>query len=177
MPTGVLSLLVKDIVACFCTQMALNRNICNNLLDEKMDGMLPRRRREIRRCWITWSFPSREYWFEGVSSLEHIDCTDTIVKPEIIYYPAHWWHQTLNLDTPTISMAGRRIDALNYDEVARGLKKKCSSEQMDVEKRWPGAAPILKERVCANIERCHEIWDLLWDTPTTFFEAAKSLRL
>ena len=106
-------------------------------------------------------------------SLRNIDCTDTIVKPgEIIYYPAHWWHQTLNLDTPTISMAGRRIDAHNYYEVAAGLKKKCNSEQFDVEKRWPGAAPILKERVCANIDKCHDIWELLWDTPVSFLEAA-----
>ena len=105
--------------------------------------------------------------------LKTIDCTDTIVKPgEIIYYPAHWWHQTLNLDTPTISMAGRRIDAHNYYEVAAGLKKKCNSEQYDIEKRWPGAAPILKEKVCKNIDKCHDIWELLWDTPITFLEAA-----
>ena len=117
------------------------------MLDEKDGWYAPQKKAEFGDAGLHDLFHPESIDLKAYPSLEHIDCTDTIVKPgEIIYYPAHWWHQTLNLDTPTISMAGRRIDALNYDEVARGLKKKCSSEQMDVEKRWPGAAPILKEK-------------------------------
>ena len=101
------------------------------------------------------------------------DCTDTVVHPgDIVYYPAHWWHQTLNLDTPTISMAGRRIDAWNFEEVRDELTRRCGSHQEDISKKWPGAAPPLSGRVCKHVRRCAKIWGMLWDTPLTFVDAA-----
>ena len=104
---------------------------------------------------------------------KHADCSDSIVYPgEIIYYPAHWWHQTFNLDTPTISMAGRRIDGHNFKEVSKELEGRCNSHQEDISKIWPGAAPILSKTVCQHIPHCSKIWQLLWDTPLSFMEAA-----
>ena len=80
------------------------------------------------------------------------------VPGEVIYYPSHYWHQTLNLDRPCISMAGRRVDQNNKDEVYGELKQRCQHPGPDITKQWPGAAPNLSNRMCKNIGKCHKLW-------------------
>ena len=88
------------------------------------------------------------------------DCTRTIVGPgEILYYPTHWWHQTDNLDSDTISLAARRVDAHNYDMVYGELQRKCAVPSEDISKKWPGAAPPLSQTNCKFISKCHAMWE------------------
>lgn len=100
------------------------------------------------------------------------DCKQFNVNPgEVIYYPSHYWHQTLNLDRPCISMAGRRIDGNNAHEVYGELQQRCANPGPDITKQWPGAAPNLSKRMCKNIGKCYELWkdmfyrDLLPNVP------------
>ena len=44
-------------------------------------------------------------------SFVNASCTSVIVKEgEILIYPPHWWHQTLNLEFPAIGLAGRLVN-------------------------------------------------------------------
>ena len=42
-------------------------------------------------------------------------CGFADVQPgEVLLYPSNYWHGTLNLDYPTIGIAGRTVTAVNY---------------------------------------------------------------
>jgi hypothetical protein len=44
-------------------------------------------------------------------------CGDVTVHPgEIVYYPSYWWHQTKNLDTPTIGLTGLMVPSPRHDD-------------------------------------------------------------
>ncbi len=105
------------------------------------------------------TFAPREEILAKYPRFAGADCADITVHPgEVIYYPSHYWHQTLNLDRPCMSMAGRRVDANNADEVYGELVQRCRNPGPDITKQWPGAAPNLSKRMCKNIGKCYSIW-------------------
>ncbi len=97
--------------------------------------------------------------YESYPNFRAADCADVVVHPgEVVYYPSHFWHQTLNLDRPCVSMAGRRIDENNMHEVYSELKHRCKHPGPDITKQWPGAAPNLSKRNCKAIKKCFKMW-------------------
>eukprot|EP01037_Dinobryon_pediforme_P029035 gene29035-32532_t len=44
---------------------------------------------------------------------------------DFIYYPTDFWHQTLNLDTPTMALTGTLITSSNYELVIAQFRKDC----------------------------------------------------
>ncbi len=110
------------------------------------------------------TFGSQEH-LDQFPRYKNADCKQFDVHPgEVIYYPSHYWHQTLNLDRPCISMAGRRVDGNNAHEVYGELQHRCKYPGPDITKQWPGAAPNLSKRMCKNIGKCYEIWkDTMFD--------------
>jgi hypothetical protein len=72
---------------------------------------------------------------------------------DVLFYPRKWFHQTLNLDTLTVGIAGRRVDATNYLDVHTHFKRHCSVPQRNV----PNAPP-LQPATCARIDSCLQEW-------------------
>lgn len=130
-----------------------------------------------RKRW-TLCRPQHEYMYsagdvdtfspdlERYPLFKNADCADLTVHPgEVMYYPSHYWHQTLNLDRPCVSMAGRRVDGYNADEVYGELQQRCRNPGPNVAKQWPGAAPILSKRNCKAVHKCYDLWKELFVDP------------
>ena len=101
--------------------------------------------------------------YDRTPLFEKANCTDNTIHPgEVLFYPAHWWHHTLNLDRPTIGMAGRHINGWNVDEVYEELRQRCLNPGPDITKEWPAAAPNLSRRNCAAVHRCVKMWKEIW---------------
>mmetsp|Transcript_10296 Transcript_10296/g.17234 ORF Transcript_10296/g.17234 Transcript_10296/m.17234 type:complete len:563 (+) Transcript_10296:42-1730(+) len=81
-------------------------------------------------------------------------CIEVVLSPgDLLYYPADYWHQTLNLDTPSISLSGTLINALNHQLVREELRNECA-----------GANRIFAPHaeMCADLEACFALWDELY---------------
>lgn len=86
------------------------------------------------------------------------NCSDVIANPgDVLYYPSHWFHQTLNLDPITVGVAGRHINVHNYREVHTYFKKHCSTPQ----RRVPNAPP-LEPPTCSRLDSCLVEWRKIW---------------
>ena len=101
-------------------------------------------------------YPDYNTW----PQLRNASCFTTIVGPgDMLYYPRDWWHQTENLDTPTIALSGSIVNKHNYVEFTEELRKECSEDESASERnriflREPGA--------CGDIERCASYWSNMY---------------
>jgi hypothetical protein len=81
---------------------------------------------------------------------------DAVVPGEIIFYPADYWHQTLNTpsndDSLSVAITDTLVDATNFDLVAEGLREKCVAPTPNVRH---GFTPT----VCAALPRLTAWWD------------------
>ena len=77
-------------------------------------------------------------------------CIQTIMNPgDVLYYPTNYWHQTINLDTPSISLTGTMVGDQNYEAVAKEIKAECSG-------RGTIFTPNLE--MCSMLDKCFELW-------------------
>eukprot|EP00931_Biecheleriopsis_adriatica_P010384 TRINITY_DN111460_c0_g1_i1.p1 TRINITY_DN111460_c0_g1~~TRINITY_DN111460_c0_g1_i1.p1 ORF type:complete len:375 (-),score=78.14 TRINITY_DN111460_c0_g1_i1:24-1121(-) len=104
----------------------------------------------------------------------------TVSRGELLYYPAYWWHHTLQLETPSIAYTGALVGveadrtdlkphtkphARFYDD----LQQKClkcwrpgvaGRQCDDISVKWPGAAPPPLRRVCDEyLPQCLKLWE------------------
>ena len=80
-------------------------------------------------------------------------CYQFIAEPgDVVYYPKDWWHQTQNLQTPTMSITGTLVTLGNYVEQREMLREQCAGDGMVFN-------PV--ESVCRKLESCYEVWDSL----------------
>lgn len=104
---------------------------------------------------------------------------ETVEAGEIVYYPGYWWHQALQMDTPTISYTGALVGVeaprkdlpgqLAHTQFYNDLIGKCGkcwkagkAERLcdDISTKWPGAAPPPLRVVCEKyLPACHKLWD------------------
>lgn len=109
-------------------------------------------------------------------------CGQVTVSPgELLYYPAYWWHHTLQLESPSISYTGAlvgveadrsdlgtgrkphmRFYADLQEKCARCWKKGVSQRQCDdISVKWAGAAPPPLRSVCDEyLPKCLELWSV-----------------
>jgi hypothetical protein len=86
------------------------------------------------------------------------NCSDVVANPgDVLYYPSHWFHQTLNLDPITVGVAGRHINVHNYRAVHTYFKKHCST----VQRKVPNAPP-LEPTTCSRLDSCLVEWRKIW---------------
>lgn len=86
------------------------------------------------------------------------NCSDVVANPgDVLYYPSHWFHQTLNLDPVTVGVAGRHINVHNYREVHTHYMKHCSTKP----RRVPNAPP-LEPTTCSRLDSCLTEWRHIW---------------
>jgi hypothetical protein len=87
--------------------------------------------------------------YEKYPLFKQAQCLQAEVGPgEILFYGTDWWHQTQNLDTPTISLSGSVIDAYNWQIAREAFMTECHTPRI----MYPD------EQVCAALERCYGLW-------------------
>jgi len=120
-----------------------------------------------RPCKHVWgcagdvdAFAPDDMKFTGFNKYRTQNCTDFVVEPgEVLFYPSRYWHQTLNLDQPCVSMAARHIDSNNMEQVHHQLAERCRHPPPDpTQLGFPDATPNLSKRNCAALEKCFLIW-------------------
>eukprot|EP01036_Dinobryon_divergens_P023418 gene23418-31762_t len=81
-------------------------------------------------------------------------CYQVTLSPgDFLYYPPDYWHQTVNLDTPTVALTGTLITSSNYALVAEQLRKDCIA----------AANPSPSDaRFCELVDSCFVYWNQLY---------------
>jgi len=87
------------------------------------------------------------------------ECYQQIVNEgEVIYYPTSYWHQTLNLQTPTISLTSSLVNSYNFQDLINDFEKECLKDMNVVFSAKHH--PVL----CSNLLfHCPKIWKQLWE--------------
>ena len=96
-------------------------------------------------------------------------CYQTITNPgDAMYYPRDWWHQTRNLETPSIAFSGSMVNKDCHREFSLKLLEQCNGK---------GNVFRASKEHCAEMEKCIRNWDRTYEggeglLPTeTAFEA------
>lgn len=76
---------------------------------------------------------------------------------DMLYYPKDHWHQTNNLDTPTISLSGTLVLQHNYVDVRKELEAECNPNMQN--RILP-----LDADFCRKLRACYNVWNDLFST-------------
>lgn len=88
--------------------------------------------------------------------LKKARCIAAVVGPgDALYYPRDWWHQTENLDTPTVALSGSMVNHHNHAEFAQELFKEC-------EEGASNRIFVREEGACNDIRRCADAWSRMY---------------
>jgi hypothetical protein len=94
--------------------------------------------------------------YERFPLFQKASCLQFTVKPgDVLYYPKDWWHQTKNLDTPTIAITGTMVSRENYANVAEELGNQCVGK---------GRVFLPDDHMCPALERCYNLWAKTWSS-------------
>ena len=79
------------------------------------------------------------------------DCYEGVVEAgEFIYYPMDYWHQTRNLETPSISITSTMVDQDNWRAVIAELRDECSFKRYN----WG-----FSDQLCEQLRVCYRWWE------------------
>jgi len=78
------------------------------------------------------------------------ECFESVVHPgETVYYNYGWWHETRNMETPTMTVTGTSVHRHNYQVVADRLHSECAYSAMQF-----GFSSAL----CDALDKCYLVW-------------------
>ena len=78
-------------------------------------------------------------------------CYDDVVRAgEMVFYPREYWHQTLNLATPSVSVSGTVVDENNYDSVQEEITAECKHGKWN----WHFGKDL-----CKAMDNCFTLWN------------------
>jgi hypothetical protein len=86
--------------------------------------------------------------------LRNATCYEVTVQAgEMLYYPHDYWHQTLNLETPSIALSSTLLTPYSYAHTVEELRRECA-----------GAGRIFppQEAMCAALEECYRAWEAMY---------------
>jgi hypothetical protein len=88
--------------------------------------------------------------YETYPLFAQADCYEGEVwKGDMIYYPADYWHQTENLETPTICASSTIGDELNYELIMAELKNECKFKKFN----WD-----FSNELCEGLPAVFDFW-------------------
>jgi hypothetical protein len=86
--------------------------------------------------------------------VKQASCYQTTLRPgDLMYYPHDYWHQTVNLDTPTLALTGTLVTVENKHLLRDALRRQCMGG---------GSIFVPNEILCADLERCYDVWDTMF---------------
>jgi hypothetical protein len=76
----------------------------------------------------------------------------TVQAGEMLYYPHDYWHQTVNLETPSIALSSTLLTPYSYAHTIDELRRECA-----------GAGRIFPPQadMCAALQECYSVWDVI----------------
>lgn len=81
-------------------------------------------------------------------------CSEVILEAgDAIYYPSGYWHQTMNLRTPSISISSSIVTSSSYEIVQRELEQECAGSN-----RIFASEPDF----CQQLQHCFQQWKELF---------------
>eukprot|EP00605_Chrysophyceae_sp_TOSAG23-4_P000354 GSChrysophyteH1.ASY1.ANO1.401.1 assembled CDS len=103
--------------------------------------------------------------YENYPRVLNASCYQTISNPgDAMYYPRDWWHQTRNLETPSIAFSGSMVNKDCHREFALKLIEQCTGK---------GNVFHASAEHCKALEGCIRHWDKVYENgsgelPTNF---------
>jgi hypothetical protein len=86
--------------------------------------------------------------------LRNATCYEVTVQAgEMLYYPHDYWHQTVNLETPSIALSSTLLTPYSYAQTAEELRRECA-----------GAGRIFppQQDMCDVMEKCYSVWEEMY---------------
>ncbi len=67
-------------------------------------------------------------------SLTKAACFEATARPgDLLYYPPHFWHETLNLETPSVALSGTLVTPAHRGELLAMLRQECADQRKGYE--------------------------------------------
>jgi hypothetical protein len=96
--------------------------------------------------------------YERFPKMINASCYQTITNPgDAMYYPRDWWHQTRNLETPSIAFSGSMVSKHCQREFAIKMREQCYGK---------GNVFRATPEHCAQVDQCIRNWDILYEHGT-----------
>jgi len=77
-------------------------------------------------------------------------CYETVLHPgEILYYGRNWWHNTRNVDTPTMTVTGTVVHGGNFEFIADKLHSECVKSALAFD---------FSADLCDALDDCYQLW-------------------
>lgn len=76
----------------------------------------------------------RKWWYVcgTLSTGQRGKCFEGVLEPgDILYYGRGWFHETQNLETPTITLTDTAMHARNFEAIAERLHSECARKALD----------------------------------------------
>lgn len=90
--------------------------------------------------------------YEKFPLFAEADCfLDAVLEGDFVSYPKDYWHQTENLDTPTISISASIVDLNNAEAVFKELQRECRGETNRITR--------MSKELCEGLDRCFAWWE------------------
>ena len=94
--------------------------------------------------------------YKRYPKMVNASCYQTITNPgDAMYYPRDWWHQTRNLETPSIAFSGSMINKHCHKEFAVKMREQCYSSRRNVFHA--------STEHCAKVDQCIRDWHALYE--------------
>lgn len=94
------------------------------------------------------------------------NCFDFILhQGDVLFYPKNYWHQTINLDTPTIALTGTLVTPTNHNDIRDRLEGQCNGI---------GNLFIPEPVFCAQLQKCFKYWKEYFDVSDNDTSSIKS---
>jgi len=93
--------------------------------------------------------------YDRYPKMINASCYQTISNPgDMMYYPRDWWHQTRNLETPSIAFSGSLISRHSQKEFAQKMREQCYGR---------GNVFHASPEHCARVDQCIRDWHELYE--------------
>jgi tetratricopeptide (TPR) repeat protein len=93
--------------------------------------------------------------YENFPRVLNASCYQTITNPgDAMYYPRDWWHQTRNLETPSIAFSGSMVNKNCHREFSLKLLDQCNGR---------GNVFHASPEHCKALETCIKNWDISYE--------------
>lgn len=77
-------------------------------------------------------------------------CFEDVIRPgEVLFYPKHYFHETQNLDLPTMTVTGTVVSTFNYRSIATQLHRECAYSHLSFDLSGP---------LCDALDKCFVLW-------------------